>query len=206
MPKKSEVIPLEPLYKKQSYTKTGELKSIIQIVDNSQRINLLAKRNNAFVPVWIIGLFLSLVGAIIILISASIYINTVPRSALYSESCVSKSCLAGFNTKCINGTCACLSNQYFMKGCVFKSNYSQFCPLANSSYCTSGLGLVCLNGICQCNSTSRWNGFYCVPKSNYDGFCTNNDYCYVDANSFCNLTHSKCACTSDRCVLSVFFK
>jgi hypothetical protein len=184
MPKNSEVFALEPLYQKKRYNKTGELSSIVQIVDNTQKLHIEAKNKNIFIPVWIIGLYSAFAAAIIILFAASIYLNTVPRAALYTESCASRSCLSGLNTRCLHGICSCLSNQYFMKGCVYKSNYSQFCPLSDSSYCTNGLDLVCLDGICQCNSTSRWNGFYCVPKNNYDGFCTNDDYCYVDTKVY----------------------
>ena len=99
----------------------------------------------------------------------------------------------GLTLKCLNDTCKCLSNQYFMYGCKNKkTDYSQQC-MSNSLFCNDNQNLTCLDGICKCQSNSYWNGNIstCVVKTGYGGSCNRNEQCL---NTMTCTSSNQCLC------------
>jgi hypothetical protein len=124
------------------------------------------------VPKWILY-FLGgfIVYLVIILAAAIIIINQAPRAALHMEDCQGRSCQSGFNLKCINNKCTCLSHQYFLVGCHQKKTYSDKC---NQLFeCDESKKLKCHNGFCQCTQNKYWNenSGFCIDRKTYGEIC-----------------------------------
>lgn len=185
----------EPVICKINRRANGKLKSVIQyvypIVKNDK------KKARLSFCLFVVILYTTL--ALLIFLASTIYILASQRSALYSENCVRRSCMSGLNMKCINNTCTCLANQYYMKGCKNKSNYSQQC-MNNAKYCVDGQKLTCLDGICKCDRASYWNSnkTICLTKSTYGGSCITSDQCVTTAQITCDFSKNQCLCQSNR--------
>ena len=177
-----------------NFDDTGKLRSIIQYIDKNKEENL---SKSTMLPFWCIGTFCYLCSAILIILGASLYLVLTGRSGLYGESCVNRSCLKVLNMKCINGTCSCLSNQYYMKGCNMKKNYLEQClPYINT--CLDNQNLTCLDGVCKCRNTSYWNGFKCVSNAGYSETCSSNNQCLLGPQMICDSSRTSCLCDTNR--------
>ena len=173
-----------------NYRENGELKSVLQYIDRTEET-----KNSKKCPFWLLTMFGYLFVALLIILAASFYVRFAPRPAFYNESCATRSCLKGLNMKCINGTCVCQSNQYYLKGCFTKLNYSQKC--IRNSYCSNLLYLVCLDGVCKCNSSSYWNGSTCLAQIEYGKSCSLSNQCLAGKEMICDSTLKVCTCNTN---------
>jgi hypothetical protein len=173
-----------------NYRENGELKSVLQYND---RFEVTKHRKNC--PCWLLTMFGYILFSILIILAAALYASFAPRSAFYSENCTTRSCLKGLNLTCINGTCLCKSNQYYLKGCFSKLNYLQKCH--GNSYCTNLKNLVCLDGVCKCNSSSYWNGTTCLVQIEYGKSCSFSNQCLVGKEMICDTTLKVCSCNTN---------
>ena len=185
----SQNLKIEPKIILLNYRINGELKSIVQYIDHSEDTKY---RKNC--PFWFPVMFCYLFAAILILLGAALYARFSPRPGFYNENCTTRSCLKGFNMKCINGTCLCQSNQYYLKGCFYKLNYSQKCT--GNSYCLDLQNLVCVDGVCKCNSSSYWNGSNCLPQIQYGKTCSSSRQCLLGTEMICDSSLNVCTCNT----------
>ncbi len=119
------------------------------------------------------------------------------RPGLYTEDCSDRSCVSGFNMKCINSVCSCQSTQYYLKGCFDKKGYLGKCH-GNTSYCADNKNFECLDGLCKCNITSYWSGTLCLPKKDYGVSCSSDVQCLTDKQLICDQKRKKCYCSNER--------
>jgi hypothetical protein len=184
----------EPIIYQINHRQNGNLKSIYQYIDRNRG----PKKGIVYIPFWLCMMFCYLFLAILIFISAAIYISAFSkRPGLYTESCTDRSCANGLALKCINGTCLCTSNAYYVKGCHLKHNYLEKCH-GNTNYCIENVNLICKNGFCECNVTSYWNNTFCVSKKTYGERCADTNQCLTNAQMICDFKKKKCSCNSDR--------
>lgn len=147
------------------------------------------KRVNCWILVLLLGLIVLL---ITILIAACLLSFNSRRPGLYGEDCIRRSCETKLGLKCINSICNCQSNEYYLKHCLPKKPFGNFC---NHAIDQCMLGMTCFNGKCGCNRTFTWNRVKCVKKSSYDGICENIE---CDSSQFliCNNNTKTCDCDS----------
>lgn len=194
MSSENQISDKNPIIVYEKYRPNGELKSVIQYLDE-----VSVKQEKFYqLPVWKIALFFMLLLALFIILIASIVLSTSKRSAFYQENCDGRSCLKVLNLKCLNRTCSCVKNQYYLKGCFNKINYLETGCLKNSNYCADGKNLTCVDGACKCSNTSFWSGTNCYLKSSYGGYCTTNEQCFADSKIICDINRKKCLCNSNR--------
>jgi hypothetical protein len=191
----------EPFIVQEKFKKNGELKSVLQYIDDNS-----TKKSKKFysLPIWHLVMFSILLFAILILFISGVNLASSKQPGLYKENCIRRSCLNGLNLKCINQTCSCLTNQYYLNGCFNKKTYSEIGCMKNASYCVDGKNLTCIDGVCKCSKNSFWNGYSCYLKSNYGGVCFTNDQCFTDSQVTCDLKRKKCLCSSNRLVTGIF--
>ena len=149
------------------------------------------------IPCWLIGTFCFLLASLLIVFGAAMYLKSVKRPGVYTESCVGRSCINGFGLKCISGICDCNSNQFYQKGCRPKLNYTEQC-MSNTNFCADDQNLVCRDGVCKCDSTMFWSGKQCSSKSSFSSSCYNEDQCLAETKLTCDLNRKLCVCPSNR--------
>ena len=182
---------IEPIVLLENYDKKKILKTVIQYIDQKNKIN------RVLVSYWCIGVISYLTAAFLIIAGAILYLYLTKRSALYNENCINRSCLKDLNMKCINRTCLCLSSQYYMKGCKTKKAYSEKClPFINT--CVDNQNLSCTDGLCKCKTTKYWNGTFCNDYAGYGGSCSTSNMCLPDSRLVCDNSTKSCSCNNDR--------
>ena len=185
----------EPIVVQENFRENGELKSVLQYVDD----NSTKKSKFYLLPFWLLVVSSILLLALLILFISAVTLAASKRSGLYKENCIRRSCMKGLNLKCINQTCSCLTNQYYLNGCFNKKNYLEIGCMGSASYYIDGKNLTCIDGACKCNKKSFWNGSSCYLKSLYGGICTTDNQCFfTETRVTCDLTRKKCLCNSDR--------
>lgn len=180
------------------YDDNGELKSVLRYL----HVAIEDRKGYSYIPEWAVvmaGLF-SL--AVFIILTAGLTIfYTAPPNALYGEDCSSRSCVKGFNLKCINKTCSCTSSQYYSRGCKDKKTYNQIC-FSNNASCEDNKNFECLDGVCKCNDDiSYWNGKQCVFKGAYKEICQYAEQCMPNLMLICSTSLKICYCDDSRCNL-----
>ncbi len=196
--KKNKISPFpDPIIAQINRDTDGSLKSILQYIPSEDNPKTKTKKT-VLLPCWLIGTFGFLFTGLMIFFCATMYLQSVKRPGLYTESCVGRWCIPGFGLKCISGICDCSSTEFYQKGCQPKLNYSQKC-MSNSKLCVDNQNLVCSDGVCKCNSTMFWDGQKCLTKQSYIGSCYNSDDgCVTLAKLICDLNRKLCVCPSDR--------
>lgn len=148
------------------------------------------------VPTWLIVLVIMfLVLLITIFVAALILKLSSKRPGLFNEDCLRRSCEKKLNLKCLNSTCTCESDRYYLKGCNMKKSIGENCN-NHVNECKSDL--ECFNGICNCKRNFAWNGFRCTEKETFGNDCSRVP-CDDSLNLVCDQSTKLCQCnTSNR--------
>lgn len=145
------------------------------------------------VPFWsvVLGSGFIVYLSIIFVAACSSLLNS-RRPGLHGEDCIRRSCESSLGLKCINSTCICPSDQYYLLKCQTKKGLGDSCHNIINN-CQSGL--ICFNGKCGCNKGSTWNGKKCVSKGTYGDYC-NQIECDDTKSLFCDSATKICSCDS----------
>lgn len=190
-------LPEAKLYKKIYDKQSGKLKAIYQWIEP---IEPKSKRFRSIKMPIGAPIVLSLLYILVLLVIVGALITTffIPRPAFYKEDCSKRPCLKTLNMTCIKGQCLCTNDQFYMKKCKAKLNYSEKC-YGNSNYCIDNVGLRCTDGACKCDENlSYWNGTICANKQTYAGSCYNDSNCLTNKLLICNLNLKQCLCEVNR--------
>lgn len=153
------------IYQKDHYN--GIIKSKLLIFERSKR-----KSTGVLLGEWKIYLLLLFVFfLILVLVAAIIILMFAKRPAQYLEDCKGRSCAGGLNLKCVNNTCICYLDEYYLKKCEKKKLFNEVCT--NSMQCNEHYGLQCYNGKCVCKITETWKQQKCYPRKSFGDNCNN---------------------------------
>ena len=141
------------------------------------------------IPTWLLYLLAILFALLLTILIAALSI-LFKKPAKLNENCSDRSCEANLGLQCIEKTCQCLSNQYYLYGCKDKRNYAETC-LYNYQ-CIDNTLMLCIGGTCTCNSTMYWNGKVCVKRKNLNEPCSG-DQCLTSLMLYCSAA-KKCEC------------
>lgn len=152
-------------------------------------LNNKVKKNN--IPSWVGVLLVSLaIFLSIILITACVVLLNARRPGLFNEDCVRRSCETSLGLKCINSTCQCQSDQFYLKKCHSMKKYGEFCQNIVKQ-CVHGL--ECFNGKCSCNQQYFWSGLKCEKTGSYGDNCEIKK-CDESRMLTCNSKSNLCLC------------
>lgn len=146
-------------------------------------------------PVWVNVLIPSLVVFLsIILVTAVVVVWNGKRPGLYGEDCIGRSCETKLGLKCINSTCLCQLNQYYLKKCNEKKSFGETC---HNSIDDCKSGMICFNGKCGCYKNTTWSGVKCIQKGSFEDVC---DITACDDTKMlsCDSESKFCMCNSER--------
>ena len=148
------------------------------------------------VPKWLVTLSSLLLTTLFTVLLASLLILTfAKRPATFQENCERRSCAPNLNLKCINNTCKCPDNQYYVTKCEKKKTYNEVCQ-ANYQ-CLDNTNLYCIGGKCTCNETSYWKEISCKPRFSFQQPC-NGDVCLDSLFLYCDKNTGICMCQDNR--------
>lgn len=116
------------------------------------------------------------------------------------ESCLNRSCMKGLNLQCINKTCRCSTNDYYLKMCVSKIDYLQ--KFSKNRKCKETLN--CLSGVCNCNDSMFWNGEKCSNKATINESCLTDEMCTTSRLLYCEKSQGICTCMNNRYKIKKF--
>lgn len=178
---------------RENFDFNGRLKSIWQYIDRSEKPGYYARISKCC----LVLTTLFCIAIMIALIAGFVLIFFARQPGLYGEDCLHRSCWKGLSLKCINNTCLCESNQYYMIGCHEKKNYYEKC-YGNTSYCVENLNMQCIDGVCKCNSSnSYWIDGKCIDYQSYNNPCTTT-LCSIRAMLTCDSSRKICLCDNTR--------
>lgn len=148
------------------------------------------KVKGCLIPTWLRYL-LGLLFALLLATMIAALVILLKKPAQHKESCSDRSCEKNLGLHCIDKTCQCLTNQYYLGGCKDKKTYSELCFY--DYQCSDNTNMLCIGGACTCNVTMYWNGKKCVQRKNLYEPCTG-DQCLTTLMLFCNSVTKKCEC------------
>lgn len=168
----------------------GIIKSKIVIYKHS---NELIPKGSKSVPIWILIVSLMFITfLVVILIAALALLFNTRRPGLHGEDCIRRSCETKLALKCLNSTCQCDLNKYYLKGCHEKKSIGAFCQNYGQQ-CKNGL--LCFNGKCGCGKRLTWNGLKCIQKGTHGDDC-NKIECDDSLMLACDINKKSCDCNS----------
>lgn len=144
------------------------------------------------VPTWLVVLSAMFITFILtIFIAASTIFLNARRPGLHGEDCIRRSCEKRLGLRCINSTCLCSNDKFYLKGCNEKKSFGDNCH--NSIHQMCDYGMICFNGKCSCEKGFTWNGIKCLKKGSYGDYCSNFD-CDDSLNLICDSRDEMCKC------------
>ena len=169
----------------ENYLWNGDLKSLVILTDKKSKKYLM--------PKWAVVLSSLACCFILISLGAALFaVYYAQRPALYLENCEKRSCIKGFNLKCINNTCLCDTGYIYIDKCSLKKDYTEKCH--KTSYCKDNKNMICKNGVCECDSVNYWNGSMCASKSTYQQPCSVDKVCFTGQMLYCDTITKTCLC------------
>jgi hypothetical protein len=154
------------------------------------------KRQDNFyeLPFWIFFIICLFLGLLLVILISAICLSLLSQKpGLYNEHCKQRSCAPGLGLKCIDATCKCPSDQYYLKSCNNKKSLNKFCQ--SSSQCLNNM--VCIFGKCQCSEKEYWSVNKCIRRKSNREPCNGGD-CSKSVMLYCNTNSAVCLCPSDR--------
>jgi hypothetical protein len=144
-------------------------------------------------PIWALVLYLMFITClIVILIAAIVFLLYGRRPGLHGEDCIKRSCETKLGLKCIDSTCLCESNKYYLKGCNEKKSIGTYCQNYRKQ-CKDGF--LCFNGKCSCGKNLTWDGLKCTKKGTYGDDCSKIE-CDDSLMLTCDSIFKTCDCSS----------
>ncbi|RMZ93301.1 prion-like-(Q N-rich) domain-bearing 25 [Brachionus plicatilis] len=110
------------------------------------------------IPKWIVVAGTILFIGLVAIFAASLAIAlTAQPNGLYNQSCSSRSCENKLGLKCIEGTCLCPENHFYLDKCYTPSSLDGICR--QDDHCKQDEFLVCgIGSKCSCSYDRYWNG------------------------------------------------